>query len=65
MVSSAIPSSSSTSSTVPTFLSWSIIVSWYSDCHSPACPRLSGLVWVYACMWVKLHHTKNGLPASC
>jgi hypothetical protein len=21
-------------------LSWSIIVSWYGDCHSPACPRL-------------------------
>jgi hypothetical protein len=46
IVSSAMPSSSSTSKTVPTFLSWSIIASWYSDCHSPAWPRLSGLTWV-------------------
>src|SRR5215203_821823 len=36
-------SSSSLSSKVPTTLSWSIIVSWYSDCQRPAWPRLSGL----------------------
>ena len=45
----------------PRCLSWSIIVSWYGDCHSPAWPTLSGLVWVNACMWVKLHQTKNGV----
>ena len=38
MVSSAMPSSSSTSSTWPTLRSWSIIVSWYGDCHRPAWP---------------------------
>jgi len=43
-VSSAMPSSSSRSSTDPTARSWSIIVSWYGDCHRPAWPRLSGFV---------------------
>ena len=45
-VSSAMPSSSSRSSSSPTLRSWSIIVSWYGDCHGPAWPRLSGLVCV-------------------
>ena len=35
IVSSAMPSSSSWSSSWPTCLSWSIIVSWYGDCHAP------------------------------
>ena len=41
--------------------SWSSIVSWYSDCHRPARPLLSGLQWVRKCMWVELNHTKNGV----
>ena len=65
MVSSAMPSSSSRSSISPTFLSWSIIVSWYGDCQRPAWPRLSGLVCVRKCMCVVLSQQKNGLPASC
>ncbi len=62
---SAMPSWSSRSSISPTFLSWSIMVSWYGDCHRPACPRLSGLVCVNKCMCVVLSHTKNGLSALC
>ena len=53
IVSFAIPSSSTRSSSSPTFLSWSIIVSWYGDCHRPACPMLSGFVWV---MQVHVRH---------
>ena len=60
---SAMPSSSSALSTVPTFLSWSIIASWYSLCQRPDWPMLSGLVCVRKCMWVKFTQTKNGLPA--
>src|SRR5262245_38869233 len=62
---SAIFSSSSSPRSSPTCLSWSIITSWYSDCHRPDCPRLSGLAWVRKCMCVVLNHTKNGVPASC
>ncbi len=36
MVSSAMPSSSTRSSSVPTLRSWSIMVSWYGDCQRPA-----------------------------
>ena len=61
IVLSAMPSSSSRSSISPTFLSWSIIVSWYGDCQRPACPRLSGLVWVRRCMWVILTQHEEGL----
>ena len=64
MVSSAMPSSSSSARRSPTSLSWSIIVSWYSDCHRPAWPLLSGLTWVRKCMWVALNHTKNGCSAA-
>ena len=60
---SAMPRSSSAFKTAPTFLSWSIIVSWYSLCQRPDWPMLSGLVWVRACMWVVFTHTKNGLLA--
>jgi hypothetical protein len=59
-----MPSSSSRSSISPTFLSWSIMVSWYGDCHRPACPRLSGFVWVRRCMWVVFSQQKKGLPAA-
>ena len=62
-VSPAIPRSSSALRTWPTFLSWSIIVSWYGLCQRPDWPMLSGLVWVRKCMWVKFTQTKNGLPA--
>src|SRR5262249_45303057 len=62
---SPMPSSSSRLSNSPTFLSWSIIVSWYGDCQRPACPRLSGLVCVRRCMWVVLTQQKNGVPAAC
>ena len=62
MVSSAMPSSSSRSSSWPTFLSWSIIVSWYGDCQRPAWPRLSGFVCVRKCMCVVFTQQKNGLP---
>src|SRR5262249_62247978 len=44
-----IPRSSSALRTVPTFLSWSIIVSWYGLCHRPDYPTLSGWVWVRKC----------------
>ena len=44
--------------------SWSIIVSWYSDCQRPAWPTLSGLGWVNRCMWVVLIHAKNGVSAG-
>src|SRR5262245_46222426 len=57
------PCLSRKSSIWPTFLSWSIIVSWYFDCQRPAWPTLLGLVWVYTCMWVVLSHTNHGLPA--
>ena len=60
---SAMPRSSSALSTVPTFLSWSIMASWYGLCQRPDWPMLSGLVWVRKCMWVKFTQTKNGLPA--
>ena len=60
---SAMPSWSSRSSIWPTFLSWSIMVSWYGDCQRPAWPRLSVFVCVNRCMCVVLSHTKNGLPA--
>ena len=36
-----------------------------STATAPPARRCSGLVWVNRCMWVKLHQTKNGLPASC
>ena len=62
-VSSAMPRSSSRSSICPTFLSWSIIVSWYGDCQRPACPRLRFFVCVNMCMCVVLSHTNQGLPA--
>ena len=65
MVFSAMPSSSSRSSRLPTMSSWSIIVSWYSDCQRPDRPMLSGLVWVRKCMCVALNQTKNGVCASC
>ena len=61
---SAMPRSSSALRTVPTFLSWSIMASWYGLCQRPAWPMLSGLVWVRKCMWVKFTQTKAGLPAS-
>ena len=64
MVLSASPWSSTKSSTCPTSSSWSTIVSWYSDCHRPAFPRLPSLMWVRKCMWVVLSQTKNGLSAS-
>ena len=47
----------------PTALSWSIIVSWYSDCQRPDWPRLSGFGCVRKCMWVVLNHTKKGVSA--
>ncbi len=65
IVSSAMPSSSSLSSTCPTCRSWSIIVSWYCDCHRPDWPTDSGLVWVRKCMWVVLTHRKNGTSSAC
>jgi hypothetical protein len=61
IVSSAIPSSSSRSSSVPTCLSWSIIVSWYGDCQRPAWPTLLRFVCVRRCMWVVFTQQKNGL----
>ncbi len=63
MVSSAMSSSSSRSSSFPTCLSWSTIESWYGDCQTPACPSDSGLVCVRRCMWVVFIHTKNGVSA--
>ena len=60
---SAMPRSSSALRTWPTFLSWSIMVSWYGLCQRPDWPMLSGLVWVRKCMWVKFTQTKAGLPA--
>ena len=60
---SAMPRSSSALRTVPTFLSWSIMVSWYGLCQRPDWPMLAGLVWVRKCMWVKFTQTKNGLFA--
>jgi hypothetical protein len=65
IVFAAMPSSSSRSSTSPTVLSWSTMVSWYGDCHCPACPILSGLVWVRKCMCVVLNQQKKGVPAAC
>ena len=56
---SAMPSSSSRSSSSPTCLSWSIITSWYSDCQRPDWPRLSGLAWVRKCMCVVLNQTEE------
>ena len=65
IVSSAMPSSSSVSRTWPTWRSWSIIASWYSDCHRPDWPTLSGFTWVRKCMWVVLTHRKNGTSSAC
>ena len=64
IVLSASPLSSRKSSTDPTSSSWSTIVSWYSDCHRPALPRLPSLTWVRKCMWVVLSQTKNGVSAA-
>ena len=61
---SAIPASSNALSTVPTFLSWSIMASAYSPIHRPDWPRLSGLTCVRKCMCVKFTHRKIGLPAA-
>ena len=64
IVVSARPLSSRKASTSPTSSSWSHIVSWYSDCHRPALPRLPSLMCVRKCMWVVLSHTKNGVSAA-
>ena len=39
-------------------------MSWYSDCHRPALPRLPSLTWVRKCIWVVFSHTKKGVPLS-
>ena len=64
IVSSARPWSSRNASTSPTSSSWSTMVSWYSDCHRPALPRLPSLRCVRKCMWVVLSQTKNGVSPA-